>query len=320
MTATPYSNAIIPALAVVLLLGFGIVGNPAFGVSADTRPTEPPGAGEATPTPDSSADAAAREGTESRADGVDGSVAADSSDDDRTPEDAGQELVDVFDEDDTDGSQVGTEDPDMSLLSPNSSMAMVLRGPFYLLNNSESSLYRTLQATDDTVTGVGETATDTVGDSVDAVGDGEVPTDEVTDGAGEAVDETTDGVDETSDIVDDTVDNTTEGVDQTTDDTGAVVDDTVDDGTDAVDDTTDDSTDSTTDTVDDTTDTVDDTTDSTTDTVTNTTDSTTDTVDDTTDTVTDTTDSTTDTVDDTTDTVTGDDATATPTSDDDGLL
>lgn len=313
MTSTPYSQAVIPALAVVLLLGFGIVGNPGLGAVADAAgPTEPPGAGEPTPTATSS-DAAASEDTGSRDGGLDGSVAADASDDGRTPEDAGQDLVDVFGEDDTDGSQVGTEDPDMSLLSPNSSMAMVLRGPFYLLNNSESSLYRTLQATDETVTGVGGTATDTVDDSVDAVGDGEVPADEVTDGAGEAVDETTDGVDETGDIVEDTVDNTTDGVDQTTDDAGEVVDDTVDDTTDTVDNVTDDTTDSATDAVDDTT-------DSATDTVTDTTDSTTDTVDDTTDTVTSTTDSTTDTLDDTTDTLTGDDATATPTSDDDSLL
>jgi hypothetical protein len=235
MTDTPYTQAIIPALAVVLFIGLGIVGNPGLGVVTDAvgsgdDPGPAGGDSTATATADRAASSGGRSAEQERTEAV---ITA--NEDRQTPEDYGQQMVDVYSEGDTDGSRVGS-DRDMSLLSPNSSLAMVLRGPFYLLNNTNSSLARTLQATDDTVTDVG-----------DAAADGEVPTDEVAN-----------GTDEVTDIVDDTVDNTTDGVDQTTDDTGEVVDDTTDDVTDTVDNTTDGATDSTTDAVDET---VDDTTD-----------------------------------------------------------
>ena len=127
MTDTPYTKAIVPALAVVLFIGLGIVGNPGLGVVADAvGPGDDPGPGDGDPT--ATADRAASSGEQSSEPERTESVLT-ANEDRETPEEYGQRMADVYSEGDTDGSTVGS-DPDMSLLSPNSSLAMVLRGPF----------------------------------------------------------------------------------------------------------------------------------------------------------------------------------------------
>lgn len=219
------SQLVVPALSVALLLGFGIVGNPGLGIAADVlTPGGPGGPEDGTDSPAADGGASVAVGPTATA-AMDDSREARSDDADGGPDAAGPRAGD-------DGSYADGE-ADLSLLSPDSALAATLRGPLYLLDNTDSPLAATLRATDDTVDASGRIVDGTTRDVGDAV-------DDTTGDVGDAVDDTADGTtDGVTDEVEDTTDDVTDEVEDTTDSTTDEVENTTDGVTDEVADTTD---------------------------------------------------------------------------------